>query len=92
MGRIKRGFNKGSIVVCIEDEFQIGRRFITVGEEYTVLSYSHKPNKSSIFNSEHFPQIMIKVDNILKNISCSHFMPKDEYVRKIRNDKLSQII
>ena len=90
MGRIKRGFGKGSIVVCIKELGNING--FTVGEEYTVLSYSHKPNKSSFLNSEHFPQIMIKVNNILKNISCSHFMPKDEYVRKIRNDKLSQII
>lgn len=91
MGRIKRGFSRGSIVVCIK-EFGNSNGFITVGEEYTVLSYSHKLNKSSCLNSEHFPQIMIKVNNILKKIPCSYFMTKDDYVRKLRNDKLSQII
>lgn len=95
MGRIKKGFTVGSIVVCIKGEWSNGNRFITVGKEYTVLSYWHMPNKSShsILNSENYPKIMIKGDTIgQKLIPCIYFMPKDEYVRKLRNNKLSQII
>ena len=96
MGRIKKGFNVGSIVICIKDEWQIDNRFITAGREYIILEYWPKPNKSkhSILNSEHYPKIMIKDDTIglKKLLSCGYFMPKDEYIKKLRDDKLSKII
>ena len=96
MGRIKKGFSKGSIVVCIKGEWSNGNRFITVGKEYTVLSYWHKPNKSShsILNSDNYPKIMIKEDTIglQKLIPCDYFMPKNEYISKIRNEKIDKII
>jgi uncharacterized membrane protein YcaP (DUF421 family) len=94
MGRIKRGFSKGSVVVCIKDEWQIGRRFITVGREYIVLEYLPKNSSQNLRYIDGYPKIMIKEDTIglKKLLSCSYFMPKDEYLRKLRNDKISQII
>ena len=44
MGRIRKGFSKGSPVICIIEDYSI----VTFGKEYTVLEYwgKHYQNHS----------------------------------------------
>ena len=93
MGRIKKGFSKGSIVVCVKDEWQNGSRFITVGREYIVIEYWPKTSTLDKLIHTQYPRILIKEDRIgiKKLIPCSYFMPKDEFISKERDTKLKSL-
>lgn len=90
MGRSKKGFSKGSVVVCIKNDWQNGQRFITIGKEYIVLSYY----RSHFRSPRGYPRILIKEDTVggTRIVPCSYFMSKDEHLRLQRENKINEII
>ncbi len=83
MGRVKKGFNKGDIVICIETLSPI----ITEGKEYKVDWYVHKTS-----NME--PSICIREDRagLSKVVKCKYFLPKNEYYYSKRNNKIDTVL
>lgn len=81
MSRPKKGYEAGSIVVCIKEEWQNGSRCTTIGKEYIVSFWSKN-------------QVLIKEDTVgLKMLlPFSNFLPKNEYLQLQREKKLNQII
>jgi len=90
MGRIRKGFGKGSPVICTIEDYQV----ITFGKEYTVLEYWGKHYQNhSLYKGDEWPKIMINGDrgNLKKLLPCKYFMPKDEFLSKKRDDKLKDL-
>lgn len=81
MTKAKKGFEVGSIVVCIKEHWRNGQRVTTIGKEYVVSFWSKN-------------QVLIKEDTVgLKMLlPFSNFLPKNEYLQLQREKKINQII
>jgi hypothetical protein len=89
MGRIKGGFRPGEIVVS-----KVGiTGILTSGKEYLIIYYSPTNNTSSIFKTKDYPKISIKDDRgLLKMFPCEYFIPKREWIKKVREEKLNKLL
>ena len=90
MGRIRKGFSKGSSVICTVDIDSI----ITFGKEYIVLEYWGKHYQNhSLHKGDEWPKIMINENRrgLKKLLPCKYFMPKDEFISKERDTKLKKL-
>lgn len=90
MGRIRKGFSRGSSVICTTASDPI----TTFGKEYNVLEYWGKHYQNhSLYKGDEWPKIMIDEDRrgLKKLLPCKYFMPKDEFISKERDTKLKKL-
>lgn len=90
MGRIRRGFHKGEIVIAQVSINEV----ITEFREYEVLAYLGKHYQRRSLYKGDWPKIMISEDKhgLKKILPCHLFIPKSEWLAKRRIDILNKIL